>query len=74
MVLMVVIITSAGRRQRRCLTALSRRKESHRIDFTTVRRGWIGTTGDVVRLHVVVDERDPLADGDDQLARIRTAR
>ena len=44
------------------------------IDLTAIRRCGIGTTGDVVRLHVVVDERDPLADADDQLTRIGAGR
>jgi hypothetical protein len=68
MILMVVIVTGAGHRQWRRLAALSRYEEAHRIDLTTIRRGWIRTPGDVVRLHVIVDEGDALADRDDQLS------
>ena len=74
MVLMVVIVTGASHRQRRGLTALSWCEEPDRIDLTAIRRRRIGATGDVVRLHVVVDERDPLADRDDQLTRIGAGR
>ena len=67
MVLVIVIVTCASEWQRRGLTALSRREEADRIDFAAVGRRRIGTTRDVVRLAVVVDERHPLADSDDQL-------
>ena len=70
MVLMIVIITGASHRQRRGLAALSRREEPYCIDLTAIRRGWIGTAGDVVWLHVIVGERDALPDGDDQLSWI----
>ena len=74
MVLMVVIVTRASHWQRRRLTALSWCEEPDGIDLTAIRRRGVGTTGDVVRLHVVVDERDPLADRDDQLTRIGAGR
>jgi hypothetical protein len=65
MVLMVVIVTRAGHWQWRGLAALSRREEPHGIDLATVGRCGVGTTRDVVRLRIVVDERDPFADRDD---------
>jgi len=65
MVLMVVIVTRAGRWQWRGLTGLSRREEPHGIDLAAVGRCGVGTTRDVVRLRIVVDERDPFADRDD---------
>ena len=67
MVLMVVVITGASDRQWRRLTALSRCEEPHRIDLTAIRSRRIRTTGDVMRLHVVVDERDALSDRDHEL-------
>jgi hypothetical protein len=53
---------------------LSRCEEPDGIDLTAIRRRRIGTAGDVVRLQVVVDERDPLADRDDQLTWIGAGR
>jgi hypothetical protein len=70
MVLMIVIVTCAGYWQRRGLTALSWREEPDHIDFAAIGRRGVRTPRDVVRLAVVVDERHPLADGDDQLPRI----
>ena len=67
MVLMVVIVTGTSHRQCRGLSALSWCEEAHRINLTTIRCRWIGTSGDVVRLRVVVDEGDALTDGDDEL-------
>ena len=67
---MIVIVAGPGDRKRGGLPALSRGEESDRIDFTTVGSGRIGTAGNVVRLHVVVDERDALAHGNHQLARL----
>jgi hypothetical protein len=74
MVLMVVIVTGASHWQRRSLTALSWCEEPDRIDLTAIWRRRIGATGDVVRLRVVVGERDPLPDRDDQLTRIGAGR
>jgi len=74
MVLMIVIVTGASHRQWRGLAALSRREEPHGINLTAIRRGWIGTAGDVVWLRVIVDERDPLPDSDDQLSWICAGR
>ena len=72
MVLMVVIVARAREGQWRGLTTLSGREEPHGIDLTAVGHRRIGTTGHVVRLHIVVDERDPLADRDNQLPRIHS--
>jgi hypothetical protein len=67
MVLMVVIVTGTSHRQCSSLAALSWCEKSYRINLTTIRCCWVRTSGDVVRLHVVVDEGDALADGDDEL-------
>jgi hypothetical protein len=67
MVLMVVIVTGTSHRQSSRLAALSWCEEPHRINLTTIRCRWIGTSGDVVRLRVVVDEGDAFPDGDDEL-------
>jgi hypothetical protein len=62
MVLMVVIVTGPSHRQYSGLAALSWCEKSYRINLTTIRCCWVRTSGDVVRLHVVVDEGDALAD------------
>lgn len=70
MVLMVVVVAGPRDWQRRCLTALPRRQKSHRVDLAAIGRRRVGTAGDVVRLHVVVDERDAITHANDQLPRI----
>src|SRR4029450_6548977 len=70
MILMIVIVAGASLRQRRGLTTLAGGEEAYRVDLATVRRGGIRAAGDVVRLHVIVDERHPLANGDDELTRL----
>ena len=71
MVLMIVIVAGASDRQGRRLTALPWCQEAHRVDLTTIRGGWIRSAGDIVGLHVIVDEGDTFAGRDDELARIR---
>ena len=71
---MVVIVTGTSHRQWRGLAALSCCEEAHRINLTTIRCRWIRTSGDIVRLRVVIDEGDALTDGDDELPWLGASR
>jgi hypothetical protein len=73
MVLMVVIVAAPRHRQWRGLTTLSGDEEADGIDLPAIGIRRIGSALDVVWLHVVVDERDALANRDNQLTRVRSA-
>ena len=75
MVLMVVIVTGAGDRQwQRSACSDPGRGIPPRQSHDNQAFAGSGPPCDVVRLHVVVDERDPLADRDDQLPRVGAGR
>ena len=63
---MIVIVAGARHRQGRGLSALAGQEKSDGVDFTAVWRRGIGPASDIVELGIVVDERDTIANRDEE--------
>ena len=66
---MIVVRAGRDRRERAGITALAGREKSHLHDLRTLRMRRIDAADDIVRAHIVVDERHFLPDRDRDVER-----